>query len=235
MGKPKASDYKPTAEEIATARVGLAEHNWWRETGMKHLIEFANNAANFNLQGVSVGRAMADFFQNQEKMQGPADTAFRIAKNVDFIGDQTQASLGQWRQGNIAGEQAELSDRMAGHKLASKVQTDAMSGISQAGKIATSEEMAGQAAKTAEKVSLLKAGGKLAEQAIQNKIEYEADKSTYEDDEGNPNKVEDDAGDEVSGRHVGDGYIELNPYANDSWLSGWFGGPKIGQMRKGKR
>ena len=232
MGKQKSSDYQPTAEEKATAQVGLAEHNWWRETGMKHLMEFADNAANFNLQGVSVGRAMADFFQNQATMPGPAGTAFRVAKTVDFIGDQVQAGLGQWRQGNIAGEQAELSDRMAGHKLASKVQTDAMSGISLAGKIATSEEMAGQAAKTAEKVSLLKAGGKLAEQAIQNKLEYEADKSTYEDDvdytDQGGNIVEG-----VSGRITEGGDVELNPYEGDNWFSGWFGGPKIGRMRKG--
>tara|TARA_R110001592_G_scaffold238307_1_gene497931 strand:+ start:206 stop:844 length:639 start_codon:yes stop_codon:yes gene_type:complete len=188
VSKPKASEYKASESEKATASVGLHEKKFFREEYIPKLKEMRDTSEKQDYTGVAEGKANADTMQALTNRPALAAT-----RSVDATADLASAATGQAANAYFQGTVGKKEDQLGVLKNARGLANTATSGLSRAGKIETSNLLASATAKQTRRNAQIKAGGRLSSQGVTKFASNLSDANAFEQAEtkrGNEKGVE---------------------------------------------
>lgn len=133
--KPKASEFKASAQEGALASVSMAEKNFFRGNYLPKLTGLRDRANRENYESVATGRAQAD------TMQALSRPSLAATRAVDASANLASAAGAQALQGRYQGLVAKRGDQVNVLKNARGMQADAQQGLSRAAKIESSKQL----------------------------------------------------------------------------------------------
>tara|TARA_R110000796_G_scaffold97171_1_gene204050 strand:+ start:951 stop:1547 length:597 start_codon:yes stop_codon:yes gene_type:complete len=180
MSKPKASAYKASESEKATASIGLHEKKFFREAYIPKIKEMRDISEKQDYTGVAEGRGNADTMQALTDRPTLAAT-----RSVDSSADLASAATGQAANAYFQGTVGKREDQLGVLKNARGLANTATAGLSRAGKIETSNMLASATAKQTRRNAKIKSFGRLSTQFAGNV----SDANTFEEgtavDQGN--------------------------------------------------
>jgi len=142
VSKPKASEYKASESEKALASVSLSDKKFFREAYLPKLKEMRDISEKQDYTGVAEGRGNADTMQALTNRPALAAT-----RSVDATADLASAATGQAANAYFQGTVGKKEDQLGVLKNARGLANTATSGLSRAGKIETSNQLASAQAK----------------------------------------------------------------------------------------
>tara|TARA_R110001592_G_scaffold56577_1_gene172427 strand:+ start:206 stop:835 length:630 start_codon:yes stop_codon:yes gene_type:complete len=163
MSKPKASAYKASESEKATASISLADKKFFREAYLPKLKEMRDTSEKQDYTGVAEGRGNADTMEALTSRPTLAAT-----RSVDSSADLASAATGQAANAFFQGTVGKREDQLGVLKNARGLANAATSGLSRAAKIETSNMLAAATAKETRRNAKIKAGGRLSSQFASN-------------------------------------------------------------------
>lgn len=171
--KPKASDYKASEAEKASASVGMAEYQYFKEKYDPLLQQMRDKSLTEDVQSGLRGRANADV------MQALSAPSYEAASSPTAAGDMAQALTGQLGASNVAAKQVQNNMQSGVLGTARGQAADAQTGMAQASRLATSSAL--EKARANQQVALAKqsAAGQVAATAIAKAAENKASGGTW--------------------------------------------------------
>ena len=163
MSKPKASEYKASESEKALASVSLADKKFFREAYLPKLKEMRDMSEKQDYTGVAEGKANADTMQSLTDRPTLAAT-----RSVDATADLASAATGQAANAYFQGTVGKKEDQLGVLKNARGLANTATSGLSRAGKIETSNQLARAQAKQTRRAAVISSASKLGAQFASN-------------------------------------------------------------------
>ena len=163
MSKPKASAYKASESEKATASIGLADKKFFREAYLPKLKEARDTSEKQDYTGVAEGRGNADTMQALTDRPTLAAT-----RSVDSSANLASAATGQAANAFFQGTVGKREDQLGVLKNARGLANTATAGLARAGKIETSNLLAAATAKETRRNAKIQAGGRLGAQFASN-------------------------------------------------------------------
>lgn len=134
--KPKRSDYQASETEKASAEVGKMQRERFKRLYDPLLREMRDQSMSDDPTRQLRGRANADTMQALT-----SNLQFRNTQQLDRTGDIAQATLGQLGQAGAQGKQIENQLRTNVVGIANQQGADAASGLAQAARMQTSEQL----------------------------------------------------------------------------------------------
>lgn len=163
MSKPKASEYKASDSEKALASVSLADKKFFREAYLPKLKEMRDMSEKQDYTGVAEGKANADTMQSLTDRPTLAAT-----RSVDATADLASAATGQAANAYFQGTVGKKEDQLGVLKNARGLANTATSGLSRAGRIETSNQLASAQAKQTRRAAVIRSAGQLGAQFASN-------------------------------------------------------------------
>ena len=163
MSKPKASAYKASESEKATASISLADKKFFREAYLPKLKEMRDTSEKQDYTGVAEGRGNADTMEALTNRPTLAAT-----RSVDYSANLASAATGQAANAFFQGTVGKREDQLGVLKNARGLANTDTYGLSRAAKIETSNMLAAATAKETRRNPKIRAGGKLSTQFAQN-------------------------------------------------------------------
>ncbi len=165
--KPKASDYKASDAEKASASVAMAEYQYFKEKYDPLLQQMRDKSLTEDVQSGLRGRANADV------MQALSAPSYEAATSSTAAGDTGQALTGQLGAANVAAKQVQNTMQSGVLGTARGQVADAQSGMAQASRLATSSALerarANQMVAQAKQAAIAQVGSALVAQGLENK------------------------------------------------------------------
>ncbi len=164
--KPKASDYKASDAEKASASVAMAEYQYFKEKYDPLLQQMRDKSLTEDVQSGLRGRANADV------MQALSAPSYEAATSSTAAGDTAQALTGQLGAANVAAKQVQNTMQSNVLGTARGQAADAQSGMAQASRLATSSALerarANQMVAQAKQAAVAQVGSTLVAQGLDN-------------------------------------------------------------------
>ena len=164
--KAKASDYKASEAEKASASVSNAEYQYFKEKYDPLLQERRDKSLTEDVQSGLRGRANADV------MQALSAPSYEAATSSTVAGDTAQALTGQLGAANVAAKQVQNTMQSGVLGTARGQVADAQSGMAVASRLATSSALerarANQMVAQAKQAAVAQVGSTLVAQGLDN-------------------------------------------------------------------
>lgn len=165
--KPKASDYKASEAEKASASVGMAEYQYFKEKYDPLLQQMRDKSLTEDVQSGLRGRANADV------MQALSTPSYEAASSPTAAGDMAQALTGQLGASNVAAKQVQNTMQTGVLGTARGQAADAQTGMAQASRLATSSALerarANQQVAQAKQAAIAQVASTAVAQGIENR------------------------------------------------------------------
>jgi len=165
--KPKAADYKPSEAEKASASVGMAEYQYFKEKYDPLLQQMRDKSLTEDVQSGLRGRANADV------MQALSTPSYEAASSPTAAGDMAQALTGQLGASNVAAKQVQNNMQSGVLGTARGQAADAQTGMAQASRLATSSALekarANQQVAQAKQAAIAQVASTAVAQGIENR------------------------------------------------------------------
>lgn len=136
---PKKSDYKPTADEKASAEIAYKEKQYFREKYqplLEELRDYSKRDDQINLLRL---RANADV---QQALTGAGASGYQDTRRLDRTGDMAQALQGQLSNATETGKQIQNQMQTNVLGIARQQAADAQTGMAQAARMSASSALA---------------------------------------------------------------------------------------------
>jgi len=173
--KPKASDYKASDAEKASASVAMAEYQYFKEKYDPLLQQMRDKSLTEDVQSGLRGRANADV------MQALSAPSYEAATSSTAAGDTAQALTGQLGGANVAAKQVQNTMQSNVLGTARGQAADAQSGMAQASRLATSSALerarANQMVAQAKQAAVAQVGSAFVAQGLENMSTQGVDKA----------------------------------------------------------